>query len=307
MSYSVNVKEELRKVSIDRQNCIKAEAYGMMCFGHTFSYSQIRIVTENSALRHRLPALFQNAFGFGFDQIVLPKSENAKNIFIIEDKQKIDGIFGAYGYALKNTVALHLNFAELEDELCRAAFLRGAFFTGGSVTDPEKKYHLELVTPHYYLCREVVSLLLDMDFQPKQTTRKSNYVIYFKASEQIEDFLTVIGAPLAAISLMNTKVEKDFRNRINRKVNCETANLGKTVAASQDQITAIRAIEQAGAIDALSAQLRETAKLRLSNPEATLSELAAMHKEPLGKSGLNHRLRKLVEIGKEILSGSSPR
>jgi DNA-binding protein WhiA len=118
--------------------------------------------------------------------------------------------------------------------------MRGAFFTGGSITNPEKKYHLELVTPHYYLCREVYSLLLEMEFEPKQTSRKSNYVIYFKASEYIEDFLTIIGAPVSAIGLMNTKVEKELRNRINRKVNCETANLYENVEASHAQLLAIR-------------------------------------------------------------------
>jgi len=304
MSFSFNVKAELNKTELDRPCCALAEAYGILFFGHTFSHALIRIVTENKTLCERLPILFQAAFGLDFDSILTPNHRNAKTIFTIQEKSKLERILSAFGYDLKNSVALHLNLAVLEEECCRSAFFRGAFLTGGSVTDPEKKYHLELVTPHYFLCREMLALLFEMDFAPRQATRKFNYVIYFKASEQIEDFLTIIGAPLSAIALMNTKVEKDFRNRINRKVNCETANLTKTVDASRAQMQAIQAIRQAGALDSLTVPLQETARLRLEHPEATLSELAAMHSEPIGKSGLNHRLRKLVELGNDLLSSN---
>lgn len=299
MSFSSHVKEELCRLPVESACCALSELYGILLFGQAFGANGIRIVSENRALARRLPVLLKTSFGFGFDIRIIPSQKKTKMVFIIHSKDKIGVILDAYGYSAEKNVALHLNLAMLEKDCCRAAFLRGAFLSGGSLTDPAKKYHLELVTPHFSLSREICALLLEMEFNPRQTTRKSNYVIYFKASEYIEDFLTTIGAPVGAISLMETKVEKEIRNRINRKVNCETANLTKTVDASREQIRAIRRITDRHGLDALPENLRETARLRLEFPEATLIELAGMFAAPIGKSGLNHRLRKLVELGNQ--------
>jgi DNA-binding protein WhiA len=160
-------------------------------------------------------------------------------------------------------------------------------------------YHLELITRHYNLSREVMALLLDMGFAPKMTVRKSNYMIYFKDSESIEDFLTKCGAPLSAIAVMEAKVEKELRNRVNRRVNCETANLSKTVDAAQRQIAAIERLLESGGFDSLQDKLKEAALLRMEYPEAALGELTAAAQFKVSRSGLNHRLAKLVEMGEE--------
>jgi DNA-binding protein WhiA len=195
-------------------------------------------------------------------------------------------------------VAHHINLAVLEEECCRASFLRGAFLAGGSVTDPTKRYHLELVTDHFNVSRQTYSLLLEMGFEPKESSRAGNFIVYFKQSSAIEDFLTLIGAPVAAMELMALKVEKDMRNAVNRKVNCDTANVSKTVEAAMQQIEAIEKIERTTGLDALPHKLRETARLRLNNPEMSLSELAAA--AGMTKSCLSHRMRKLIEISSAI-------
>ena len=168
-----------------------------------------------------------------------------------------------------------------------------------AVTDPAKRYHLELTTSHYKVSRETCALLLDAGFSPKETTRGGNSILYFKQSNLIEDFLTAIGAPVCAMGVMEAKVEKDLRNGVNRRVNCETANLTKVVDASMEQVAAIRKLQKRGQLKDLPPKLRETAKLRLENPEATLQELAAMQDPPVSKSAMNHRMRKLVALANE--------
>ena len=177
--------------------------------------------------------------------------------------------------------------------------MRGAFLTGGSVTDPQKRYHLELTTSHYYVHRELQALLPELDFHPKETTRKSNYVTYFKQSEAIADVLTTIGAPLAAMEVMNAKVEKNLMNGVNRRLNCDVANVDKAVQAAQGQIQAIHRLESRGELAKLPEKLQETARLRLDYPELSLAQLAEAAMPPVTKSCPNHRLRKLVELGKE--------
>ncbi len=149
-------------------------------------------------------------------------------------------MFAQFGLSAARDVTLHVNYGMLEEDEERLAFLRGAFLSGGSVTDPAKRYHLELTTSHYKVSRETCALLLDAGFSPKETTRGGNSILYFKQSDMIEDFLTAIGAPVCAMGVMEAKVEKDLRNGINRRVNCETANLTKVVDASIEQVAAIR-------------------------------------------------------------------
>ena len=174
--------------------------------------------------------------------------------------------------------------------------MRGAFLTGGAVTDPAKSYHLEIVTNHFNVSRQTYSLLLELGFAPKETSRSGNYIIYFKQSTAIEDFLTLIGAPIHAMELMSAKIEKDMRNTVNRKVNCDTANVTKTVDAAAAQLEAIGRIKAAGAFEALPDRLKQTAQLRMDNPELSIKELADISIPPVTKSCMNHRIRKLVEI-----------
>lgn len=296
MSFSSKTKEEICKQPLGEKCCCLAEAYGALLFCNTFTAGEVRVVTENRAFVQRLKKLFQRAFSMGFDQLPEEGKAGAKQSLVISDREKIRRILDAYGYEQARLLSHHINLGVLEEPCCQAAFVRGAFLAGGSVTDPEKRYHLELVTDHYKVSLEMYSLLLDMGFAPKQTARGGNYITYFKNSEAIEDFLTTLGAPLAAMEIMSAKVEKDLRNRVNRRVNCDTANVEKTVAAAQGQVEAISRLEARGLMDELPEKLRETAQMRLKNPEASLAELAeTMH---VTKSCLSHRLRKLVDLAR---------
>ncbi len=188
--------------------------------------------------------------------------------------------------------------ALLEEDCCRVSFLRGVFLAGGSVTDPAKRYHMEFVTSHYKVSRELEALLMDMGFQSRETHPAGNFITYFKQSEHIEDLLTLLGAPVAAMDIMSAKVEKNLRNEMNRRVNCDTANVGKAVDAAQEQLAAIRRLREEERLEQLPQKLQETAAMREQHPEMTLVQLAETFDPPLTKSCLNHRLRKLVELGK---------
>lgn len=296
MSFCSNVKAELCRLPLTKTCCAVAEAYGVLLFCNTFSAMGLKVVTESRDFAQRLPKLFQKAFDLDFDS--RPEGEQGKQIFVIEDPAKLARIFEAFGLEQETTVALHTNLSVLESECCRISFLRGAFMAGGSVTDPEKRYHLELATSHLKVSREVYSLLMEQGFFPKDTTRGGSHILYFKQSDYIEDVLTTLGAPVCAMQIMEAKVEKDLRNGVNRRVNCETANLGKAVDAAQEQLAAIRRLEARGEFSDLPEKLRITAQLRKENPEATLLELAQMQEPPLTKSAINHRMRKLIELSK---------
>ncbi len=301
MSFSGDVKTELCRVGLNRRCCARAEVYGVLLYCNTFNSREIRVVTENDAFARRLPQLFKKAFHLSLPR--LPEGEG-KRAFVIRDPESLAVIHEAYG-AEPEVLAHHVNFAVLEEPCCRAAFFRGAFLAGGSVTDPQKGYHLELETSHLHVSREVPALMAEAGFEPKETKRKSNYVAYFKRSGTIEDFLTAIGAPVAAMEVMNAKLEKSLRGGVNRRVNCDAANLDKVVEAAQSQIEAIRRLERSGALEGLADKLRETAQLRLEYPEDTLSQLAQRCDPPITKSALNHRLRKLVELAQTQGAGGT--
>ena len=298
MSFSSNVKQELCRQPINRRQDAVAEAYGVLLYCNIFTTGEIRLTTESRDFADRLPRLFKKAFSFGFDRE--PEADSTGKLqFQIDSAQKLRRIFAAFELPEMGSVTLHVNYGILEEDEERLAFLRGAFLAGGSVTDPAKRYHLELATSHYKVSRETSALLAELGFSPKETARTGNSVLYFKQSDNIEDFLTAIGAPVCAMGVMEAKVEKDLRNGVNRRVNCETANLTKVVDASMEQVAAIKKLRQRGVLAGLSPKLRETAELRLSNPEATLQELSEMLDPPVSKSAMNHRMRKLIALASE--------
>ena len=296
MSFSGDVKTELCRASLDRPCCARAEAYGALLYGNTFTSCEVRLITESESFASRLPLLLDRAFGLQFDR--LPGDGERKYVFHLADKGKIHRIIDAFGFDSRQSPVLHINFGLLEEECCRAAFLRGAFLAGGSVTEPAKGYHLELATSHAQASRELLALLTDMGRQPRHALRNSSQVIYFKNSEQIEELLTLMGAPVSAMELMNAKAEKELRNGVNRRVNCEAANLDKAVDAAQEQLEAIRRLYELDRVEGLNAALKETIVLRETYPELTLSQLAEEFEPPITKSCLNHRMRKLMELSK---------
>lgn len=290
MAFSADVKQELCRQPVNRRCCARAEAYGVLLFCTAFDRRQARIVTECGALKERLPLLFRKAFKLSFDQ--LPEPGEGKGSFLVDDPEKLRAIFHAFGLEWD----VHINLAVLEEEHCRTAFLRGAFLAGGSVTDPMKGYHLELVTSHYHVGRELPALLREAGFEPKEAERKGSRVVYFKQSDHIEDFLTYLGAPVSAMAVMNAKLERDLQGRVNRQVNCDSANLDKTVAAAREQLAAIGRLEESGRLDFLPDKLREAARLRVEHPELNLGQLGALCEPGVSKSAFNHRMRKLMEL-----------
>ena len=295
MSFSSETKAELCSAKIERKCCAVAECYGVLMYCNTFSPAEIRIITASEAFAARLPRRFRRAFSLGFD--VLPaESTGGKRSFIIKDRAKIAQIMDAFGADIENHISHHVNFGVLEEDCCRTAFVRGAFLSGGSVTDPEKRYHMELATPHQSVSREVCSILLDMGFSPRETQRASNALLYFKQADAIADFFTSLGACNAAMNVMTAKVEKEMRNTITRQINCDSANADKTVMAAQAQLEAIRYIAREFGLDALPEPLKDAALLRITNPEASLADLAQLSYPPVSKSCLNHRFKKIMSF-----------
>jgi len=298
MTFSSTVKAELCKLPVGKRCCTVAEAYGAFLYGNTFSPREIKVVTESRAFGARLGALVHRAFGLAFDTQP-PPDATGKQAYILQDQDKLGAIADTVGYDRGAHLAHQINFGLLEEPCCPAAFVRGAFLAGGSVTDPERGYHLELVTSHMRVSAGMVSILQDMQLEPKDTMRRGNWAIYFKRSGAIEDFLTTIGAPKAALAHMTAKVERDMRNAIQRKVNCDAANVDKSVEAAAEQLAAIQRIQQRDGLESLPEKLHQTALLRIVNPELSLAELAQLADPPVTKSCMSHRLRKLVELGRE--------
>ena len=297
MSFSTQVKAELCRAPLNRKCCAQAEAYGVLLYCSLSTPAEVRITTESPEFAARLPQLFQKAFQVRFDR--LPAEGAGKRIFSITQPDKLSALWSVFGHDPAEALVHHINYAVLEEDHCRTAFLRGAFLAGGSVTDPAKRYHLELATSHLSVSRELHALLLEMGFSPKESRRKANAITYFKQSDAIEDVLTAMGAPLAAMELMNAKAEKDLRGSINRRVNCDAANLDKAVDAAQGQIEAIYKLEERGMLENLPDKLKEAVDLRMAHPELTLSQLAELCDPPVSKSAFNHRLRKLMELSKQ--------
>ena len=292
MSFSTEVKNELCRVSMQRVCCTRAEAYGALLHASAFSHKEIRLNTENAAVARRLQALLQRAFFV----VCEPQRVGQKHQLILTGAEQIGRIFDALGYDRKSHITYHLNRNVLEEDCCIASFLRGAFLMAGTVAGPDKKSHLELKTARQSLAGEETSLLLDLGLSPKQMRRGSAHILYFKDGTSVEDFLTRIGAPRAAMELMEAKVEKNIRNTINRQVNCETANLVKAADASARQIAAIRAVLDAHGEEGFPENLRETVRLRLEYPTDSLAELAQRFDPPISKPGLSHRLKKITEF-----------
>ncbi len=296
MSFASEVREELCRTQPEKYSLL-AECYGILLYCNTCSKTEIKIITESRCFAERLPRLFRRAFGVEFDQFP-SLQQPGKLSFVMDGSEKLERIFSAYGQE-HDSVSLHVNFGVLEDDICRHSFLRGAFFAGGSVTDPDKRYHLELTTSHYKVSVETYQLMLELGFAPKELRKGGSNILYFKQSDMIVDFLTAIGAPVCAMKIIEAKMEKELRNGVNRRCNCDTANLSKAVDAAQQQLSAIRKLRESGDLERLPDKLREAALLREENPEATLSELAAMASPPLSKPAMSHRMKKLIEFSRE--------
>ena len=299
LSFSGSAKEEICRSLPQKRCCCQAMAYGILLFANTFRSDLVRIVTESREFALLLPRLFRRAFKMEFDEFP-SMAAPGKLVFQISEPWKLEFIMDAYGFDPDSTLALHVNLSVLEDECCREHFLMGAFLAGGSVTDPGKGYHLELATGHRAVGRETHALMGEvLGFQPKQAVRGANTVLYFKQSDQISEVLTRLGASISGMAIIEAKLEKELNNKVNRRVNCDGANISKVVDAAQGQLSAIRILRERGQFEQLPQKLLQAALAREENPEASLTELAALMEPPISKPAMNHRLQMLVQKAQE--------
>ena len=300
MSFSGDAKAEICRIFPQKHCCAMAECFGILLFCNSFGSDGIRIITENTPFAALLPKLFKKAFGLGFD--VIPEADTpGKMIFQIQNPKKLAEIMAAYGFSAADTLSLHVNLPVVEEECCKAAVLKGVFLAGGSVTDPVKGYHMEVTTTHQSGARETYALMQDvLGFYPKTARRGGGQVLYIKQSDQISDFLTFLGAPVAAMGIMEARLEKELNNKVNRRCNCDDANTSKVVEAAQEQLAAIRLLRERCDFSKLPEKIRQAARAREENPEASLTELATYMEPPITKPAMSHRLKKLVEMAREI-------
>lgn len=299
LSFSAAAKAELCRDIPHKRCCCIAECFGVLLFCNSFSAEGIKIITESREFAWILPKLFKRAFDIEFDSF--PSLESpGKLVFQIFTPDKIAFIMDCFGFDCSDTLSLHVNWPVVEEECCRTAFLRGAFLAGGSVTDPVKGYHMELTTTHHSVARETRVLIHDaMDFFPKEAGRNGGIVLYIKQNEQISELLALLGAGVASMGIMEARLEKELNNKVNRRCNCDDANISKVVDAAQGQLSAINVLKEMGLLEKLPAKLKQAAIARENNPESSLSELAAMMDPPITKPAMNQRLKKLIELARE--------
>lgn len=298
-TFSGNAKAEICRSFPQKRCCALAQCFGVLLFCNNFTSDSIRIITECKEFAAILPKLFRKAFSVDFDAV--PNSEETgKLVFQITRREKLEQIMVAYGFEPSGILSLHINLPIVEEDCCKAAFLRGAYLAGGSVTDPAKAYHLELATNHRYVAREAYTFMHEvLGFYPKMAQRGGGQVLYFKHSDLISDCLTFLGAPIAAMGIIEARLEKELNNKVNRRCNCDEANTSKVVEAAQEQLSAIRILRHKGRLEHIAPKLLQAAIAREENPEASLTELAAMMQPPITKPAMNHRLKKLVQLSKE--------
>lgn len=299
MSFSSDVKKELTDVLPDKPCCRAAQAYGMLQFGHAFNGREISLQTEQTAVADLYAYLVTKVCGTEQPTVESVKRRTMLHTLSYSEKETRRAILERFGHGV-NDISVRLNRANLDCDGCARALLRGAFLSCGAVTNPERDYHLEFSVPYYNLSRDLLALLGEEGFPAKIVSRNGSYIVYIKESERIEDCLTYLGASHGALEVMSAKMVKSIRNETNRRLNCESANIDKTVAAAGIHMDAVRRIEQAGALPSLTPELRQLAQLRLDNPDMSLRELGAALDPPLSRSGVNHRLQRLIAIAEDL-------
>ena len=301
ISFSSAARAEICRELPHKHCCAKAQCFGILLFCNSFQDDGIKIITESREFACILPKLFKKAFDLDFDSYPSLAS-SGKLVFLIRDREKLSAIMEAFGFSAGDTLALHVNYPIVEEDCCKVSFLRGAYLAGGSVTDPGKGYHLELATTHQAVARETELIVREvMDFTPKTAARGGAQVLYLKQSEQISDFLTRLGAPVAAMGIMEARLEKELNNKVNRRCNCDDANTSKVVEAAQEQLAVIRVLRERGILEGLPEKLKQAAIAREQNPSGSLTELAAMMEPPITKPAMNNRMKKLAAIAKETV------
>ncbi|MDR0880396.1 MAG: DNA-binding protein WhiA [Clostridioides sp.] len=313
MSFSTDTKNELTRIMPEDREVAVSELAGIVKLSGSiqivgFGKVNIKITTELNSIARKVFKLLKEHFGIN-TTISVNKNQMLKrnNSYVLTVKDEMGAmsllrdlgmIEDGDGFYTVNTVPMQL----IKNSECKRAYIRGAFLGGGSISAPSKSYHMEFVTNSDEFATSLKELVNTLDLNSKTVPRKNNFIVYLKESEQISDMLSIIGASNAVMSLQNTKVLKEMRNNVNRLVNCETANLSKTVNASVRLVEDINLIQNEMGISKLPKNLQEIAIARMEYEDLSLKELGEMLDPPIGKSGVNHRLRRVTEIANRLRS-----
>lgn len=307
MSFSGMVKEELSRQISSARHCRLAEMAALLsACGRWEQGEKLLIQTENAAVVRKCFTLLQKTFNIESGISIRENSHLKKgHVYSIElcSSSQIQAVLMGTKLSVNpidGETLIFCNTLITQQNCCKRAFIRGAFLASGSISDPEKGYHFEIVCPDEEKALQLRNMIRSFQIDAKIVLRKKSYVVYVKEGAQIVDILAVMEANVALMSLENIRILKEMRNSVNRKVNCETANINKTVNAAVKQIEDIQLIEKKLGFQSLNEGLAQVAELRLQYPEATLKELGLMLNPQVGKSGVNHRLRKLSEIAEEL-------
>lgn len=309
MSFSEKTKNELARIISQDRCCQMAELAGLVRMDGTILISAknqvgLELTTENAAVARKVLRLAKLIFNVEIELRVKRKKRLKKNniyLLKIPPQNNVQEILSTLGIT-KEGFLINPQVSPLatRKRCCRRSYLRGVFLGAGSVNDPESTYHLEIITTSEYYAQSLVELINKFGLEPKISTRKNWYVVYLKESEQIVTFLNIIEAHTALLNFESIRIQKDMRNKVNRLVNCETANLNKTIDAAFRQKENIKLIAETLGLDKLPPGLKQVAEIRLEHPDISLKELGEMTDPPLGKSGINHRMRKIEKIAENI-------
>lgn len=314
MSFSSTTKNELARIPITEKSCKLAELAALVRMCGTIQISgnnniSIKFTTENAAIARRIFTFLKEMYEGDIEVMVRRNKQLKKNnnyLIVIKDEHTSRQLLIDVGFLNKEeninifNTEYKVSKKLLEKRCCKRSYIRGAFLGAGSISNPEKAYHLEFVTNNQEHSERLSNIINSFALNSKIVLRKDNYVVYLKEGEQIVDLLNIMGAHQALLKFEDIRVLKDVRNNINRLVNCETANLSKTIDASLRQIEHIEKIQKHMGLEKLPKKLREVAEVRLENPDATLKEIGLMLEPTVGKSGVNHRFRKIQEIAEDL-------
>lgn len=305
MSFSFDTKKSICANQNTQQMIRFAECYGMLLFSKKFTYNEIVFTTENKYVSSHITDLLTEFYTPIIETTCGLKARNSTHQLITLKLMSSDDcgrIFKDYGYS-DSELSIRINRANISEEGQVSAFLRGVFLTCGSVTDPEKGYHLEFKVPFRNLANDLLTLLCEVEecnLKPKSVVRQGYYIVYFKDSEQIADFLTYIGATESSMEIMGVKVMKQIKNNAIRRYNSEMHNINKIADASAKQRRAIKKLMNSDVYNSLSPELKEMAQLRLDYPELSLRDLGELTTDKISRSGVNHRLKKLISYTDEV-------
>lgn len=301
MSFAIQAKQGLCSINIKKDCCRRALLYGILLFAVDFNETRIRLITESEATATLTLKLLEDMFHITGNRYITEKKQTDEDGEVIKShkitvsvKNDIKKILDKLAYYDGSTERIYTEFFKCEN--CRASFLRGCFLSSGILNNPELSYHLEIHASTEELADGLVGILEQADISAKVSSRRGKNFVYIKSSEQIENFLAYIGASEALFEMMNKRIIKEAMNDANRRTNCDTANLNKTVSAAKAQTDAIKGLIASGKIELLPPELRQTALLRLENPELSIKDFGMLFPTPISKSGVNHRLKKIMDF-----------